>query len=300
MTFRATHIAILLCGLLGACSTLPPHEAFPPAARDKISTTEVVMPIQQAEIYVYVPPAQGGAGFGLIGALIDVSIDQVRTGKAEAAVKPLRDAVVDYNFDDVFKSEISHSLSAVPWMGAATFRVVRDVSPDTMEKTLKNSQAGAVLFIAADYNLSNDGDELTVKLYANLLPNNDGLRALKPAKKDSKKLALPANALYRNVLVYKTRIPPAPSGRDGTIAAWSADHGAATRAALGMAAAKLARLLAEDIQRTEEDGAAAAKAGNTVKIEGRPGQSIGSDTDGTAVRFADGTLAYVTPSMLVP
>ena len=72
------------------------------------------------------------------------------------------------------------------------------------------------------------------------------------------------------------------------------------RAALSMAAVKLARLLAEDIQRSEEDGAAAASAGHPVKIEGRAGQSIGSDADGTTVRFADGTLAYATPSILVP
>jgi hypothetical protein len=301
MPFRATHIVILLCGLLCACGNVPPHAAFSPEARGKVSTTEVVMPIRQAEIYVYVPPAQGGAGFGLIGALIDVSIDSVRAGKAETAVKPLRDAVVDYNFDDVFKGEITHSLSAVPWMGAGTFRVIKEVTPDTMEKALTNSQAGAVLFIAADYNLSNDGDELTVKLYASLFPNNDDLRALKPVKKDSKgAVVLPANALYRNVFTYKTRIPPAPNGRDGTIAVWSANNGAAARAALGMAAAKLARLLAEDIQRTEEDGAAAAKAGTPVKIEGLSGQSIGSDADGTVVRLADGTLAFVTPSMLAP
>ncbi len=301
MRFHAAGIVILLSALLGACSTVSPHAAFPSAARDKVSSTEVVMPIRQAEIYVYVPPTQGGAGFGLIGALVDVTIDSVRAGKAETAVKPLRDALVDFNFDNAFKDQITNSLTAVPWMKAEKFRVMKEVTPDSTEKALADSQDSAVLFIAADYNLSNDGDVLTAKLTAYLFPNNDALRSLKPPKKDAKgPVAVPANALYRNVLSYKTRIPLAPSGRDGTIAAWSANNGAAMRVALGMAAAKLSRLLAEDIQRSEEDSAAAAKAGTAVKIEGISGQSIGSDADGTVVRYADGTLAFVTPSMLAP
>src|SRR5258708_1995626 len=106
---RLSLTSLLPLFLMGACSTLPIHQALTSDAHDKIASTEVVVPIRQHEIYVYVPPstggAQAGAGFGLVGALvgvaIDASIDSVRTSKAETAVKPLRDVLVDYNFDKV-------------------------------------------------------------------------------------------------------------------------------------------------------------------------------------------------------
>src|SRR5580692_1676538 len=104
MKTHYARLAILLPVLfLGACAGIPPHEALPDAARDKISSTEVVLPIKQREIYVFVPNSTAGAasGGGLIGALVDAGINDIRTSKAEAAVKPLRDALVDFDFDKI-------------------------------------------------------------------------------------------------------------------------------------------------------------------------------------------------------
>src|SRR5260221_118142 len=82
---------------LGACASLPVHQALSSETKQRITSTEVVAPVRQSEIYVYVPPSRlsgAGAAGGLVGVLVmtavDASVDKVRSSKAEAAVKPLR------------------------------------------------------------------------------------------------------------------------------------------------------------------------------------------------------------------
>src|SRR5690242_17815904 len=96
------HLVTFLSGLLVAgCAGVPVHEALPDGARNKFTSTEVVVPVRQSEIYVYVPPSNvsSATGGGLIEALVDVAVDSVRTSKAEKAVKDLRDSLVDFDFD---------------------------------------------------------------------------------------------------------------------------------------------------------------------------------------------------------
>src|SRR6185437_6348792 len=114
MRMRVSSLAVLLPGLLlGACSTLPVHQALPAEAQDKIASTDVVLPIHQSEIYEFVPNSTGGAVAvgGLLGAIIDAGVYDVRTSKAETAVKPLRDAIVDYDFDKAFQSDMKGALA---------------------------------------------------------------------------------------------------------------------------------------------------------------------------------------------
>jgi len=71
--------------LVGACAT-PTNEALPLAARDIISSTDVVLPSKQNEIYVFVPDSQAAAAAG--GGLPDEVSDQL--------VEPVgREAAVD-------------------------------------------------------------------------------------------------------------------------------------------------------------------------------------------------------------
>ena len=180
--------------LLAGCGTpLPVRESLPLAARDQIASTETVVPIRQHEIYVFVPPstagATAGAGFGIVGALvgvaIDASVDSARTSKAEAAVKPLRDALVDYNFDATFQDDLKASLPPVEFMHSDEIRVVKEVANDSADLALTNSKDAAVLFVTTDYHLANDGDVLYVTLQTSLYPNSTALKAIKPPKKPS-------------------------------------------------------------------------------------------------------------------
>src|SRR5215469_16608974 len=108
-TMNASRLVTLVSGLLVAgCAGVPVHEALPDGARDKFTSTDVVVPIRQSEIYVYVPPSNvsTATGGGLIPALVDLAVDSVRTSKAENSVKALRDSLVDFDFDKELQADL--------------------------------------------------------------------------------------------------------------------------------------------------------------------------------------------------
>jgi hypothetical protein len=238
MRLRGSHYIALASALtLGACAGVPVHESLPVAAQDKISSTDVVLPIRQSEIYVFVPSSQIAAagGGGLLLALVDAGVDSVRTSKAEAAVKPLRDAMVDYSFDEVLTGDVKASLSSIAWMHVGNVRVLKEVTNDTLDGALAASKADAVLFTTADYQLSNDGNVLTVTVVASLFPNSAALRELKK-QTSTKPVTVMANSLYHNTLTFVTKLPNSNgSERDANIARWDAEkrRNAARRSEVG-------------------------------------------------------------------
>jgi hypothetical protein len=291
-------LALMPALLLGACQTqIPAHEFMPNAARDKVSSTETVLPIKQSEIYVFVPQSNVAAagGGGLLLALIDAGVDSVRTSKAETAVKPLRDALIDYSFDQSLQNSLKVSLAQDTWLHAGDGHVVREVTAANLDSVLAGSKSDAVLFTTTDYQLSNDADQLTVTMIASLFPNSDALRAIKPAKDAKTKTAL-NNTLYHNRLVFQAYAPVLGVDRDHAITAWSANHGQAMRAVLDEAASKLASMLAADLNRPEGD--VDTGTGAEVKTNNVTGHVITKDADGGVVRYGDGTLAYMPNSML--
>lgn len=276
MRFKPSHLLVLSALLLEACAGVPAYEGLPPAARDQISSTEVVVPIQQHEIYVYVPPETAGASQGLIGALIDVTVDAVRAGKAERAVRPLRDATVDYNFDTVLQNDVKTELTHLAWLNVDNVRVVKDSTDSYLNSQLGASKDAAVLMTAADYQLSNDGDVLTVTLKTGLFPKSDALKALQTRKSSTADVSL-KNALYHDTLSFTYRLPTASADRDHNISEWSVDHGTRLKHALDASAGKLAWLLSQDIQSS---------------IAATPGLIPNSDPYGTLSRAQNGTLTF--------
>lgn len=293
------YLCLAPAALLAACATnTPPHAYLPDAARDKIASTEVVVPVRQSEIYVYVPPStsgtQAGAAFGmlgvLVGAMVDTSVNNSRTSKAETAVKPLRDAIVDYNFDAALKDDVGKSLTQVGIAHVGNVRVAKEVTPEAMDAALTGSTDAAVLFTTADYHLSNDANQLSVVVTAMMFPNSDALRAVQPAQK-TKTRTDAKNAIYRNTFMFQADVPGTVADRDHNIQVWSADNGAAMRADLTFAEQKLAQMVADDITATEAGDK--ARSEEAVKEDGVDVKLVSTDSDGHTVRFKDGTLKYL-------
>ena len=54
--------------------------------------------IPQAEVNVQYLQSSYGGGLGLIGAIVDVSVNAARSGSAETQAKRIREAVKDYDY----------------------------------------------------------------------------------------------------------------------------------------------------------------------------------------------------------
>lgn len=255
-----TACAVVLAGAsLSACVTpIPANLPLATGARDAISSTEVVAPIKQNEIYVYVIPSTGGgaagASFGLVGALVgtavDASINAANTKSAEDDVKPARNAVVDYNFDAVLAADLQKSLAEVGFLKLQGVRVTKDQYQPGLDKAVTDSTAGVVLMTIADYQFNGDASAVTVTMTADLYAKDPALAAFKPTKTANAKLiAYPGNSIYRNTFTYTQPLAGASTKRPENIAKWSADGGKAIRQALDAGSAAVAGKLATDIQR---------------------------------------------------
>jgi hypothetical protein len=277
--------ALLLALMLSACATpTPTHVALATPAQGSIASTEVVAPIAQSEIYIYVPPTTAGQGQGLIGALIDAGVDSYRAGTAETGVKPLRDAIVDMSFDHDLASQLKDSLSQIAWLHLDGVRVIKEVAGKKIDGAITGSKDGAVLIAIADYHLSNDGRQLFITVNVDLYPNSAALAAFKPAKGRPDVPSDPSNSLYRNTFTYESDLPGPPVKREINMPAWAADNGAAFRAAMKLGVAKLGEMIAMDLQ-GGPPGAATAPAGAGPVVQG---------PDGVLAREADGSLTFTT------
>jgi hypothetical protein len=248
---------LLACALgLNACASMPDHVPLAVAARDKIPSTEIVAPVKQSEVYIFVPQtntAGAGAQFGLLGAVIAAgvgsAIDAQRAHNAEVAIKPLRDAMVDYSFDDTLKADLMKDLGPVGFLKVSGARVVKDGTPDGMDKAISSSKESAVLLVQADYQLNVEASTMTVNIWTDLYANGPDLAGFTPkVSEDHKRLADPAKALYHNHFWTAVNLKDAGKDRNANIAAWSADGAKQAREALDTSAAKVVADLAQDIQ----------------------------------------------------
>jgi hypothetical protein len=269
--------ALLFVLSLGACVTpTPVHVPLAANAQQSIPSAEVVAPIAQSEIYIFVPATTAGQGQGLVGALIDAGVDAYRAGTAESGVKPLRDAVVDINFDHAFSTQLQSSLSAITWLHLDGVRVVKEATPKTIDQAITGSKDGAVMIAVTDYHLSNDGRQLLITANVDLYSNSTSLAPFKPAKGKPDVLSDSSNSLYRNTFTFESDLAGPPAKRELNMVVWTANNGAAFRAAMKLGVAKLGEMIAMDIQ------------GGTLGDAG-----LGPQPEGLLTRNPDGSLIFV-------
>jgi hypothetical protein len=291
-----------LCALasalaLAACATpVPIHQAMPADARTRLATTDVVVPVKQNEIYIYVPPSQMAmyGGGGLILALLDASVDSNNANTAEEAVGPLRNALVDFNFDQVLQTELKTALAQASWLNASGYQVVKEVSDANFDKILTGSQASAVLFVSANYTLNWSGDSVSVSISPFLFPKTTELAAMVPAPVTSGPKTSSANALYRNVMTFRDRAPNATDEREANLVTWSAQNAAVMRASLQRAATKLAAMLMTDLHEPLPPIDPKTTKLPTIVVDNVTGYIVRTDAEGSLVQFPTGTQMYIT------
>jgi hypothetical protein len=190
-------------------------------------------------------------------------------------VKPLRDAVVDINFDHAFSTQMQSSLSAITWLHLDAVRVMKEAAPKTIDQAITGSKDGAVIIAVTDYHLSNDGRQLFITANVDLYSNSASLAQFKPAKGKPDTPSASSNSLYRNTFTFESDVPGPPAKREANMVVWTANDGAAFRAAMKLGVTKLGDMIAMDIQ-------------------GAPGDAgLGPQPDGLLTRNPDGSLIFV-------
>jgi hypothetical protein len=287
--------------LASACVTaIPTHQPLPPDARSMFGATDVMIPVAQSEIQIAVPASSIAAagGGGLLLALIDAGVDSNNAATAEEAIKPLRSALVDFDFDEQMRSQVQSALDQSAWLHAGNYKVVKEVTNENLDNALAASSASGVLFVTTSYNLNWSGDTVTIKSNPHLYPKSSELVAMVLEPTDSGPRTSSVNAIYRNMLTYRDRAPGVTDVRETNMEIWEKDSGAAMRLTLASGAAKIAQILSKDLHEPLAPIDEKTTTLSKITIDGLPGYVASTDDNGTLVQFIDGTLMYITKAAL--
>jgi len=263
------YFAILSLSLLYACAS-PIYKPFPIEAGSKIKNSDVVLGVAQKEIIGEILPA-GPAGGGILGAIIEVSINASRATAAEAAIVPVRDQLLNFNAEEHLQGAVKRLVMPISWVGNGSLALSKIVTVAEYDKRLTASEKNAVLILTVAYSLSPDFKNVKVYCTANLFPNTDELRKMQfdlyrsnstINQADAIKTSM-FNALYHNTLTYSKPLDVTVTDLNGAAAAWAANNGSKVNAALNEGVEAIVAMLALDLQ-TQNNLSAPGK-----KVEGK-------------------------------
>lgn len=301
--------AFILVASLAGCETAA-YKSMDPAMQAQVSSSDAIVGIKQPEIYAVIK--QGGAAPGLIEALIVAAIDNHHATYAEKTVTPLRNALLDFDFDTPLLTGMQAQLPTVAWLHIGKVTLTKQASSDATTTELADAPTPYTLLINVDYHLSADFDQLVVTAHATLMQKPVAPPKVVGESPQAKSPSDSANSVYATTVVYTTSIPdgtvdqleakaqaaapPPPPGQkakdalsddDAAIQYWSADNASVTRAALTQAAADMSRLLVMAMQNPDK---LQAKQ-DTVKIDHVKGHVLEKEGDNREVlQLDDGTL----------
>ena len=178
--------------------------------------------IPQPEVNVQYMVSSYGAGMGLIGALVDASVNAAKAGSAESRAKRIREAVKDHDFRGHYWLAISNVLTATPWLQIHSFSGVPSNTTPVKASTVAH---GSVFNLGTDYVITPDHRVFEVITGVSVFVTG---KHKKPAA---------ANRLaYHSARIGKEE-------GDKAAAIWIADNGAAYRTAAAEGVEESARLL---------------------------------------------------------
>jgi hypothetical protein len=257
--------ALLVSVLLGCAS--PRIIPMTEGAASKIKSTEAILVLSQQEIAAEINPSAVAAagGGGLLLALVDVAVNKSRADDAEAAIAPIKNALLDYDFPKQLRVALEEELRRLAWINLQSLRTVS--SPDTkkIDGEVAASAATAVLVIRTTYSLTSDFSFIKVKAAVTGYPKTEELSAIaKQARPDTD-----PPLLYRNDFSVMNGMGQRKSDRPTAAKAWAENNGKAARDALGQAASDLAKRIAADLESARANAKAAASASTATASAGR-------------------------------
>lgn len=220
------HVAIAAGVLLLTACGSTPNYYIDEVARNQIDSTHVIVNIPQKEITAEIEASNVAAagGGGLLLALVDVAVESSRANTAEALIQPIKDALIETNFQSLFMEALQQELAATPWLNVNKTTLVIDPLENHVDTHYRSSDAEAVLFIDASYSLGANFDSMKGYAVVSMLPKSEELKQYseKAGSKKSKTSAThPDNLIYRDSIAVNKPLVTVTSDKEANAAKWA-------------------------------------------------------------------------------
>lgn len=209
--------SLIALSLFGCGAT--PNYYLTPQTSNNIGSTDVFVTMPQKEIAAEIDQSSVAAsgGGGLLFALIDVAVENSRANTAEELIQPIKDSLVELDFNELFLTSLKTKLSTITWLNVQSVTNNLDLEEKLREKSFTDATAKTVLYIDTKYALNPNFSAF--KAYANLslIPKSAELKQYseKPDSKGAKKYAWHVdNSLYRDNVVISEIISGTTSDKE--------------------------------------------------------------------------------------
>jgi hypothetical protein len=214
---------------------------------------------------------------GLVGALIQSRINTEKSRTAELSIVPLRDALVDFDFDAFALNSSTAALSKIDWLDLKETRISRDSSEIGLVKALNGAATSQVMFLYYDYAADADFSSVVVAASGTLV--NKAMPRDRRVQKPSMRFwpnYLAFNQTVRSVIRLRNADHRNP---EANLGAWSADHGRLARAALELGTQRCLQMLQQSLEMSASEAADMQKQKDRKMyvLPGVPGWVLESD-----------------------
>ncbi|HUL60753.1 MAG TPA: hypothetical protein VLU43_15840 [Anaeromyxobacteraceae bacterium] len=272
----ATSLALVFLQMTTGCAHAK-RVALDEPQRNQIGSARTVASLSGQELGVSVVMSTGGAGFGLIGALVDSAVTNSRAKAAEAVAAPIRDALVDYDAGAALGGALKKELAPLAWLKKNTVDVRRVAdTKEAVAELVKQSGTDVVVLVQTDHRLTPAFDAIVITAKVSVLP-----RAPTQAAGDEGSGPAP---LYLNTISTAATLPGFVEARTTLEQAsqlWADGRGRTARRALDGGMAELASMIAFDLAEHGPAGASLYEA----PPDARQATVIGAYGNGTATGF---------------
>lgn len=144
-------IALTLLCLAAGCAVGP---QLKPEAVATIHDTSVRAFMSQSQLRgQFMHSGYGAAIGGIVGAVVDVSVDAARRRETQDRVRKLCEEITDYDFRSNYWVAISNEIEAPSWLNVKTFQTLTSGSPNVTKDMVAQN---AMLNVGSEYYLSQD------------------------------------------------------------------------------------------------------------------------------------------------
>jgi hypothetical protein len=282
---------LLFLSILSSCAPNV-HKPLESLAKEQISTTDAYLIIEQQEINANIDQSNVTAamGGGLIAALIDASINNSRAKEAEKLMKPIRDSLIDFQFDKYLMEQLQKQMSSVEWMNLKSLQLKKDFSEESISGFFKDSSASVVLYVQTNYYLTPDFKDLKVLSKVYMLPNNEELRKFRDVSSDDQlQNSILENAIYKNIFEFSDTSDSEIQTKESAISYWSDNNAINTRNCLEKGSFETAKMIVLDLN-SDNATAGNVKEQKTFSNEYVSGTVLNEDGERILVRDNSGKL----------
>lgn len=272
--YRALSAGSALALLTACASPTATHKPISAGGLAAIQPMDVQIAIPQTMLYARYSRASiassttfacglGGAipGVGILAAVAcgaaagaaDAAVNGPRALAAQSRAKPLNDAMLDLDVDDLVQASLSESVARVPGVQIREIHIDKASKPFANQETqVAEAKANSVMFVLADYRLSEDISTFELELSTIVYPRGAASAIELPGPVPSGTPGMskfgPDYATYQSKLTYVARLPNADADGGKNSQLWGKDGAALLRAALLSGVRQAAQVLARDMQ----------------------------------------------------